>query len=151
DIKPSSSGIKVNLANLIIENVSGSAGSTSGIAANGASLTVKHCTVRGFGAGIGGGGISVALDDVVLSFNQAGVSFDIGTVEAIDTIAVQNGTGFEVGPEGTLFLAHSSAIGNTTGVDLSLVTVHAPRGTGTSFGDNHIKGNITDVKGGTLT
>jgi hypothetical protein len=43
-----------------------------------------------------------------------------------------------------LFLAHSTVVGNTVGINIS------NGGSATSFGDNHIKGNGTDVKGGAL-
>ena len=40
----------INLANLIIQNVSGSG--TNGILSSSASVTITHCTVRGFSTGI---------------------------------------------------------------------------------------------------
>jgi hypothetical protein len=47
--------------------------------------------------------------------------------------------------EASLSVASSTIEGNGTGINLE-----APE-SATSFGDNHIKGNGTDVKGGTLT
>jgi hypothetical protein len=125
DIKPGGGATAANFAYLIIENVSGSVGSNRGISAPsaGGSLTVKHCTVRGFGQGISvtatpsTGGYLIAdtvvtnngagifalsangtLDHVVASFNQVGVLVVSGTVSAVDTIADQNGIGFELSP-----------------------------------------------------
>jgi hypothetical protein len=78
--------------------------------------------------------------------NLAGVHALKSVITAVDTIANNNGTGFFVAhlPGTTsLFLARSTAIGNSTGVSIN-------GGSATSFGDNHIKGNGTDVQG-TLT
>ena len=72
-----------------------------------------------------------------------GVAIAKGNVAAVDTVAEKNGTGFSVSEAG-LFLAHSTAIGNGIGVSIP------PNASATSFGDNHISGNGTDVKG-TLT
>jgi hypothetical protein len=159
----------VSIANLLIQNVSGSG--TDGIALfpNSTNLKITHCTVRGFATGISligpatsfliadtvvtnnGDGISAetlsggTLDHVVAYGNSRGVAAVKSVITAVDTIANNNGTGFELLnlPGNTLFLARSTAIGNSVGVSVG----SAP---GTSFGDNHIKGNGTDVQG-TLT
>ena len=163
----------INLANLIIQNVSGSG--TNGIL-NAVtpsfpfpsfSLTITHCTVRGFNTGIdlvGGAirfliadtvvtnnqtGIALdralgTLDHVIANLNQDGVFADRGTITAVDTIASYNsGAGFTAGLGASLLLARSTA---TTGVLIS-------GGSVISFGDNHIHNNGTDVNpaSGTLT
>jgi Periplasmic copper-binding protein (NosD) len=158
----------INLANLIIRNVSGSG--TSGIGSGGlSSLNVVHCTVQGYSVGIfvasekfviadtvvtnNQTGIDVGLaagtlDHVTLSNNATGVVLETpsphappASVTAVNTIAESNGTGFAVSGFSNLSLARSTVIGNVVGI----------RGSATSFGDNHIKGNRTDVQGGTLT
>ena len=162
----------VSIANLLIQNVSGSG--ITGIAGPlNVNLNITHCTVRGFDTGISLSGPSLApfliadtvvtnnvygisagpfvsgtLDHVVINGNKGvGVSGLKSVITAVDTIANNNGTGFSVAnlPGTTsLFLARSTAIGNRIGVSIS---GGAPA---TSFGDNHIKGNGTDVQG-TLT
>jgi hypothetical protein len=93
-------------------------------------------------AAVGGG----TLDHVVANQNtQEGVRVgDRIGVTAVDTIADDNGTGFAIlSFRSSLSLAHSTATGNGTGVNVIA-------GSAISFGDNHIHGNGTDVKG-TLT
>jgi hypothetical protein len=169
---PVTGAITVSIANLLIRNVSGpgSPGST-GIAGtpNSINLKITHCTVRGFGEGISMHGpftTPFLIADTVVTNNGTGISAvslsggtlirvvaygNIGAgvhavksvITAVDTIANNNGTGFELlnlpGP--TLFLARSTAIGNTIGVSIG------GGATATSFGDNHIKGNGTDIQG----
>jgi hypothetical protein len=170
-------GININapstvfIANLLIQNVSGSGSAGISGFSNSINLKITHCTVRGFGTGISLSGpfTSFLIADTVVTNNGDGVSaqtFSGGTLDhvvaygnkgrgvgaiksvitAVDTIANNNGTGFFVAnlPGTTsLFLARSTAIGNGIGVSVG----SAPA---TSFGDNHIKGNGTDVQG-TLT
>jgi hypothetical protein len=162
-------GPEVHLDHLIFQNVSG-ARSGTGVNAGGG-LQITHCTVKGYGIGImlafsifqiadtliteNDTGISAGpstglLDHVVLFLNKIGtvVSGAGTTVDVVDTIASNNGVGFSVSTFRTsaaFTFAHSTIERNTTGIDL------AGHGTATSFGDNHIKFNGTDVSGGTLT
>jgi hypothetical protein len=163
---PIGSGATVNLTNLIIRNVSGS-GDTGISAPEHGLMTVTHCTVQGYGTGIGSFESTLLIVDSIVTNNKIGieavtsvadlnhviVSFNTNVgvistrgsaVRAVDTIADNNGDGFDVG-SGGLFLAHSTASGNAVGINI------LGGGSATSFGDNHIKGNGTDVKGGTLT
>jgi len=170
-ININAAGSTVSIANLLIQNVSGSGSAGISGFSNSINLKITHCTVRGFGTGISLSGpfTSFLIADTVVTNNGDGVSaqtFSGGTLDhvvaygnkgrgvgaiksvitAVDTIANNNGTGFSVAnlPGITsLFLARSTAIGNSVGVSVG----SAP---GTSFGDNHIKGNGTDVQG-TLT
>jgi hypothetical protein len=169
-IKINAAGSTVSIANLLIQSVSGLGSDGIAVFPNSTHVTITHCTVRGFGTGISligpatffliadtvvtnnGDGISAetlsggTLDHVVAYGNSRGVAAVKSVITAVDTIANNNGTGFSVAnlPGITsLFLARSTAIGNSVGVSVG----SAP---GTSFGDNHIKGNGTDVQG-TLT
>jgi hypothetical protein len=66
-------------------------------------------------------------------------------VRSVESMANDNGiAGFVVGARAVLWLAHSAATGNNTGVSIALFTQVI------SFGDNHIRGNNSDVSG-TLT
>ncbi len=144
----------VNLANLLILNQNVRSSHSVGIGGGlRGSLTVKHCTVQGFETGVLISGTFGALEHVVVTSNTIGVKISSeprvaeGTVAAVDTLAENKGTGFAVDGSGSnLSLAHSTVIENGVGINLS------NGGAATSFGDNHIKGNLpTDVKGGTLT
>jgi hypothetical protein len=99
----------------------------------------------------GAGSTQGALDHVsanknsdgitVTGFAKSGQPID---VTAVDSVATNNVFGFGVGPKGLLRLSRSAATRNDIGV---LVDIG---GTVESFGDNDIRGNVTDVKG-TLT
>ena len=170
-IKINAAGSTVSVANLLIQSVSGLGSDGIAVSSNSTHLNITHCTVRGFVTGISltGPATSFLIADTVATNNGDGISavtFSGGTLDhvvaygnkssgvralksvitAVDTIANNNGTGFELLnlPGNTLFLARSTAIGNSTGVSIS------GGASGTSFGDNHIKGNGTDVQG-TLT
>jgi hypothetical protein len=106
----------INLANLVIQNISGSG--TNGISVNvglaSVSVTITHCTIRGFNFGIGMGGTTTVsfliadtvvtnnqtglvldraygiLDHVIANLNKVGVSASRATVTAIDTMATNN-------------------------------------------------------------
>jgi hypothetical protein len=103
------------------------------------------------------------LDHVTASFNKnVGVGINVGVgavggaslfpprVAVIDTVANGNGTGFDLGPFATVLLARSTVIGNQAGIKFEPVS-HEGGAFAESFGDNHIRGNGTDVQGGTLT
>jgi hypothetical protein len=80
-----------------------------------------------------------------VSRNSNGIILAVGSggITAVETIASNNvGDGFGLQLGGVLMLAHSSATGNGTGVNNQI-----GRGTVTSFGDNHIHGNGTDIHG----
>ncbi len=171
----------VNLANLVIRNLtvgsSHSVGINGGLLPG--SLTVRHCTVDGFETGIFGSGDSVLIADTFVTHNTftgTAIGYTVGTLDyvvattnnigvqlgaarqgggsmvtAVDTIAGNNGTGFDVGASVTLFLARSTATSNSVGVNINQGGGPFPSGRVESFGDNHIKGNTTDVKGGSLT
>ncbi len=106
------------------------------------------------------------LDHVLLDSNTTGVSGQRGfTLSVVDTIASNNGTGFSFAGGPTVAFVHSTIIANGTGVEIAgaLATfanstielngtgINILTGAAISFGDNHIKRNGTDVKGGTLT
>jgi nitrous oxidase accessory protein NosD len=159
----------VSIANLLIQDVSGSGDFGIIGRPNTINLKITHCTVRGFTTGISlsGPATSFLIADTIVTNNVYGLSavtFSVGTLDhvvaygnksssigavksvitAVDTIANNNGTGFSVvnlPGTTTLFLARSTAIGNGIGVSIS------GGATATSFGDNHIKGNGTDVQG----
>jgi len=161
--------VTVWVDHLTIKDVSGSG--TTGIGIGGGAsvfptLNVTHCNVSGYQAGIAAGnanslivdtivtgngtGISLSrsfttLDHVVLSGNTTGLASNLANLRVVDTLATANGTGFSVALT-TAYFAHSTITDNTVvGINLNGDT------TATSFGDNHIKGNVTDVTGGTLT
>jgi len=72
------------------------------------------------------------LVHVVASMNtDFGVAIAKGNVAAVDTVAEKNGTGFSVSEAG-LFLAHSTAIGNKTGVNILNL------GSAVSFGERSL-------------
>ena len=169
------SNATINLADLVIQNVSGSGSAgISGSSDPGVTLTltVRHCTVRGFSIGIfltaplsannrqfliadtivtnNKTGFVVGLwegtlDHVIVSQNQNGLLVSRAAITAVDTIVSDNlGTGFDVNGSVSFLLAHSTVTRNGTGVSAFF------QASAFSFGDNHIKGNGTDVMG-TLT
>lgn len=162
----------IRLDRLILQNVSGS--STTGIFIGNpmdweGTLWVAHCNIEGYSTGIAvfratlvatdtaisrnNTGISVlragaTLDHVLLSGNKtSGVAAGLASLTVVDTTATGNGDGFTIGSTVSSF-ARSTITANTVGIDFG-----SPPGPGNaiSFGNNHIKGNVTDVKGGTLT
>jgi Right handed beta helix region len=165
----------INLVNLLIQNVSGSG--TVGINVGTAqSVTIARCAVRGFSTGIDVSSFrgffrnAFLIADTKVTNNETGIraSFAQGTLDhvrafensdgvvvsnfaivtAVDTVVSNNsGNGFDIaGPRAAFLLAHSTATNNGTGVFIFT----GLEGTAESFGDNHIAGNGTDVKG-TLT
>lgn len=149
----------VHIDNLIIQNLSGPS-NTGATAIFGVYISISHCTVRGFNVGISiglngsflisdttltnnGTAISLSdvhngtLDHVIANSNRAGLQFQKGTIQIIDSSFTDNGIGIKIG-FGNLYLAHSTVSGNGVGVDISRAFV-------TSFGDNHLKGNGNDV------
>src|SRR5262249_19347508 len=172
----STSGGNIDLDHLIIKR--------GGIVAVGGSLKITHCTIEGAGIGLhninfliadtvitDGPGIGPrdatgTLDHVFLIKNTSGVLGQLGSsLSVVDTIASDNGTGFNFGPATSFDFVHSTITGNGTGVfigggsaSFANSTIERngtgnnfPAGSAISFGDNHIKGNGTDVSGGTLT
>lgn len=157
---PTNSGPSVKISKLVIQNVSGTRGAgTTAIFGN--FISIIDCTIRGFdngisiglngrylisntivtnnNVGINLGDVNGTVDHVIASDNSTGIALGAGSHKVVDTVITDNfGAGLRVFPGANVFLAHSTASGNGTGVEISLAYV-------TSFGDNHIKGNGKDV------
>ena len=173
-VNPPPGTTTIHLDKLVIQNVSGSG--TAGISVRGGpglTGTITHCTVRGFGTGIGlsgnpfeapgltwliadtvvtnnGTGISASFtatifDHVVVHKNTFGVSIGRAGGTFVDTIVSNNNQVGIVVSEGTILLGHSTVTENGTGI-----AVGPPGAQATSSGDNLIYNNGTNVSG-TLT
>jgi hypothetical protein len=115
------------------------------IAISFSSFLIADTVVTNNQTGISAGATNGNLDHVVASRNKnAGVTISRAGITAVDTVADNNGTGFQAGFGGFFVLARSTAAGNSIGVDLT-------GGSAASFGDNHIRSNGTDVRGGSMT
>jgi hypothetical protein len=146
-----SAGGIVRLDHLIINNVSGSGGTgvVAAIFATG-DVTITHCTVKGYGDGITAAPGSLVIADTAVTDNGAGIAGGGSTNFVLDNVlVVNNKIGVIIPPKSSFSFARSTIENNGTGVQI------APPGTvalARSFGDNHIKGNGTEVSGGgTLT
>jgi hypothetical protein len=135
--------ITVHLDHLIINNVSGSGGTA--ISGTGISLEVTHCTIQGYGTGLVVTESGFVIADTIIKDNGMGIQMlrVSGTLDRVQLFS--NTTGVFMPNLATLFVGGSAIERNGTGISIEAVS------TVTSFGDNHIKGNGTDVKGGTLT
>jgi hypothetical protein len=147
--------ITISLANLLVQNVSGSGMAGAGITVGGGlglSLKITHCTVRGFSTGIGlAFATPFLIADTVVTNNQTGIvaARSSGTLDHV--VVFQNSSGVVVGRPGGLLpdvlLAHSTVTQNGIGVDLTGGAGGDQIGSAASFGDNHIRFNGTDVRG----
>ncbi len=164
--------LTVHIDRLILRNVSGSPSGGISIGNQTASegtLWVTHCNIQGYSGGIvllraslvaedtvitqNDIGIwllraSARLDHVLLSGNKtSGVQAGQAGLIVVDTTATGNGDGFTLNGAGASF-ARSTIEANRVGINFTYPPSPA---SAISFGDNHIKNNGTDVRGGTLT
>jgi hypothetical protein len=153
NISASNSLTVVSLANLTLNgpNPPSGAGVAFSLAAPefvGISVTIINCIARNFGTGIGivGSGpssVKVLIENTIVTNNSIGLSLMGVQGTVVDSVAANNSsTGISTGIGSVFQLAHTTVTGNGTGVTIGNVAV--------SFGDNHIYGNGTDLKG-TLT
>jgi hypothetical protein len=133
----------VHLDHLIINNVTGSGG--VGIFPNtGTSLEITHCTIQGYAGGMSFVFAEFVIADSVIKDNGTGIAM-VHANGTLDHVRLyKNTNGLRVS-NGGVFIGGSSIENNGTGISIEF------SGAATSFGDNHIKGNTTDVKFGTLT
>jgi hypothetical protein len=136
-------GPHVHLNHLVINNVTGSGGIGIRGGVTGTSWEITHCTIQGYATGLNFAFETFLIADSVIKDNGAGI-FMVHALGTLDHVRVYSNTTGVVDSEANLFIGGSSIESNGTGIAIEL-------GGATSFGDNHIKGNGTDVKFGTLT
>jgi hypothetical protein len=136
-------GPSVHLDHLIINNVKGSGGGGIGGVTLGTSWEITHCTIQGYATGLSFAFATFVIADSVIKDNGTGI-FMVHASGTLNHVRVYSNTTGVLDSEASLLVGGSSIESNGTGIAIE-------GGTATSFGDNHIKGNGTDVKFGTLT